>query len=1381
MLDGAPLAWINRVVTRVDVESFQGLRAIYHLTYDNQTLTQRSCKDGSSATSATIRVPRLVRVDMPDGTFYSMQDTSGSLYHRTCHPQIDDLPGVIKQVELPTGGKLAWAYQNYEFPPGDNSSVFNTSAGVASRSLLRKNNTTHGVWTYKTTPIGAEGNNDAEMRTEVVYPTDDCSKHYFNARYWVTPSEGRGWEYGLPFTYTASSGNAFLSTQIFVSNDGAGSCRGSSGSPQTPLRSTYLRFRRDQLPGTVCHPVNPAPGCPTLADWQNRNRQVDVERVVFHDDGNRWINTAHSQFDGLGHFRRTVRTGTLWSGTTNELSTATTNFNRSTGTYPGSYQSVPTTEAWVLGIFDATTVTVPEAHGEITRKVEFGFERSNGHLFCTRVLASGNQRGADDLIGQFGRNASGEVTSDKTFGGDLQTLSVAGANCGAIPAQPVYQVNRTYQFGRLRTARPIRPNGTPGPFMTTDVDLDPSSGLVVASRDPSGLETRYEYDRSARLTRMETPRWGVLETGYSNATQNAPMKVVQTMMSGGDSTIVRHEEVQHDDFGRPVLRRRRMPGGAWSEQQTQYNARGWVTSRSQAGNLSRRTLYLGHDPFGRPTTIRPPDGSAHDTRIAYAGVGQISQTAKVALVGGEAWSTTRRWFDSAGQLRRVQEPAGAGGAPLVTTLSYDVSGALTRLVSGSSPAQVRSFTYDNRGFLLSETLPEKGIQGNGSVIYRDYDPSGLPHRKIDGPSDLAYTYDFMGRLLTVRDRNHANRLVTELEYDQGAGSGAGRLWRSTQHNWVDLPWTSPGAEDLRVHSTLSYLGATGALSAKETRFHWGAKQVGFTQGYHYDGNGAISRIDYPVCDAAACVGAVAGSSRPVSFTYSEGLLTGVPGFVNEIAYHPSGTWKRVVHANGVTDHRNVHPSLTGVTQRIRTTGLAENFDSGVMAYDGVGNIKSMGSDAFSYDHVSRLTSANSPSLAWSPMSFQYDEFGNLTAQNGVLEGGQGVTLSVDRSTNRLTGPGIAYDAAGNMTQWGSVAYAYDTSNRMTGGAHMRYIYDADGERVGSFVGAPGGRGFTFTLRGPGNRILSKIALDDLSGVYSLERDYIHAAGRLLASRVDPSQAGDIRHYHLDHLGSPRRVSATDGSSVYAQHFLPFGHEAWGEDIRDNVKYTDHERDFSTGLDAMHARHYSRFQGRFLSVDRLRGRASDPQSLNRYAYVLNNPLRYHDPTGRSESEANGELEIPPPLSWVVNWEHGVIASVASAGAVVGGLSGDLVTGVFGFVVPGLRDQVTSEFGDWWLPMTHHTIFEVTPAIWGALFHIEESAGELPVVVAPALVGDHAPVAITLSDEPGPDAGPLFISDITVTGQMPPGQQVPHTRTRVRSFVFRTSVSMTTTDS
>jgi RHS repeat-associated protein len=66
-----------------------------------------------------------------------------------------------------------------------------------------------------------------------------------------------------------------------------------------------------------------------------------------------------------------------------------------------------------------------------------------------------------------------------------------------------------------------------------------------------------------------------------------------------------------------------------------------------------------------------------------------------------------------------------------------------------------------------------------------------------------------------------------------------------------------------------------------------------------------------------------------------------------------------------------------------------------------------------------------------------------------------------------------------------------------------------------------------------------------------------------------------------------------------------------------------ERDIETGLDYFGARYYASTQGRFSSPDRLlsSGKEEEPQSWNRYSYVLNNPLALIDPSGLYEFDAS----------------------------------------------------------------------------------------------------------------------------------------------------------------
>jgi RHS repeat-associated protein len=75
-----------------------------------------------------------------------------------------------------------------------------------------------------------------------------------------------------------------------------------------------------------------------------------------------------------------------------------------------------------------------------------------------------------------------------------------------------------------------------------------------------------------------------------------------------------------------------------------------------------------------------------------------------------------------------------------------------------------------------------------------------------------------------------------------------------------------------------------------------------------------------------------------------------------------------------------------------------------------------------------------------------------------------------------------------------------------------------------------------------------------------------------------------------------------------------------------MKFTGHERDniaaSNASVDYMHARYYSPTAGRFLSVDKsldIKRNLPEPQRWNRYAYVVNNPIRSLDPDGMADND------------------------------------------------------------------------------------------------------------------------------------------------------------------
>jgi RHS repeat-associated protein len=190
---------------------------------------------------------------------------------------------------------------------------------------------------------------------------------------------------------------------------------------------------------------------------------------------------------------------------------------------------------------------------------------------------------------------------------------------------------------------------------------------------------------------------------------------------------------------------------------------------------------------------------------------------------------------------------------------------------------------------------------------------------------------------------------------------------------------------------------------------------------------------------------------------------------------------------------------------------------------------------------------------------------------------------------------------------------------VSGAEEWRYAYTADDERAWLFK--VGGNLSRWTLRDLGNKVLREYLND--GGVWSVASDYVYRDGQLLAAETSTGP----RHFHLDHLGTPRLITDRAGRQAAYHVYFPFGEEAtaFNQDA-ERMKFTGHERDLASlagagdDLDSMHARHCSPLTGRFLSMDPAdSAHRLHPQSLNRYVYALNNPVRFHDTNGLDERE------------------------------------------------------------------------------------------------------------------------------------------------------------------
>jgi len=265
-------------------------------------------------------------------------------------------------------------------------------------------------------------------------------------------------------------------------------------------------------------------------------------------------------------------------------------------------------------------------------------------------------------------------------------------------------------------------------------------------------------------------------------------------------------------------------------------------------------------------------------------------------------------------------------------------------------------------------------------------------------------------------------------------------------------------------------------------------------------------------------------------------------------------------------------------------------------------------------------------LGWS-----YDSFGNRLGQSSTTPNLPSVWVNYGANNqatlSSLAMGGLTYDNAGDVKNDGVNQYAYDAEGRIcavwNGLSFTGYVYDGEGNRVakGSITGLNcnfATNGFSLTssyVNGLGGEQLTEMKA---SGAW--DHSNVFAGGTLLATY----SGTDTYFAFNDWLGTKRaQLRVSDGClETYAS--LPFGDKltpAGNCPDASEQHFTGKIRDAESGNDYFGARYFASDMGRWLSPDWSAkaepvpyAKLYNPQSLNLYAYVNNNPLSAADPDG-----------------------------------------------------------------------------------------------------------------------------------------------------------------------
>jgi RHS repeat-associated protein len=824
-------------------------------------------------------------------------------------------------------------------------------------------------------------------------------------------------------------------------------------------------------------------------------------------------------------------------------------------------------------------------------------------------------------------NTSGQTISSTTFAGQPKAVTsifgyntLGNLNSQSISATGLATRTSTTFFdskGRFPISE-INPAG-----QVSSAIYDPKWGKPLATTAVDQLTTTYTYDPFGRESTVTSPT-GVIDAAvyawdiapYGGSIWGGQTYRITNILAGKPDLVTtfnsfdRVKKKQQQDF----------ISGQWITTTTTYDARANLFTNTAPYKSTESPFVTTNIYWDFPNRIKSSSNSFGTTHYTYT-------------------------YTSDGQLTTtILDPAGFNTA--------STSDATGKMVSATDPGGTLIYSYYSNG-------QPRQINLNAIILIKnEYDVYARQSKLNDANAGITtYEYDAFGQLKT---QTTALGHTTSISYDV--------LGRETQRVGVE------GVTTTTYHTAGT--GKTGRLQ-NVTGFS------GDITSFQYDTYGRLSSetVNYD------------GFSNPINYTYNQ------YGDLTDILY-PGGFL--------VSNQYNTDGYLTGIkggtTTATQTTLFSPTNKNGLGQYTGfaLGNTKTS-TCTYNQGIPTRYLTTGIQDLNF---TWNY-QTGNLTSRNDAIKGKTENFLYSNDALNRLvssSGVGLqsismTYSANGNIsTKSDAGAYLYSSTrvNAVTGingpqnipalsqsitytpflqpaqiteGTNsLNYTYGADQQRIRSVVNGGISKRYYF-----GDYEIN------VSGGVNTFVYYIPLGANTIAIATKVNTAAPILQYgYTDYLGSILTVTNHTGAIIAEQNF-----DAWGR-MRNPTTwaytglptnpgwlyrgYTGHEHVKQFGLINMNGRMYDPVVGRMLSVDNYTHNGT--QGYNRYAYALNNPLRYGDPDGETPVHLIAGL-VGAVLGGVFNaaanwrpgdWQH----NLASFG--VGALAG-AITGVTGGIAAG----------------------------------------------------------------------------------------------------------------
>jgi RHS repeat-associated protein len=505
-------------------------------------------------------------------------------------------------------------------------------------------------------------------------------------------------------------------------------------------------------------------------------------------------------------------------------------------------------------------------------------------------------------------------------------------------------------------------------------------------------------------------------------------------------------------------------------------------------------------------------------------------------------------------------------------------------------------------------------------------------------------------------------------------------------------WNSTYSGDQFASIKLGTLssGQVVALHLRAINNYWtnGVIEVGYTQGsgvaiYTFDGSSWVQRGS----TIAASFGsgdvfkAVSSASGTVT-VYKNGASIGSANVTGWSGYNRAGQVGLWTNAAGALlddfdgGASAGGPSNTPTSTTVPTSTPTPTSSGGCSVLDcfttGLSSNWTGDTGSFSVSS-SQLVAANDKAIFWSS-TYSGDQFASIKL--GTLSANKAVALHLRAINNYWTngvievgytqGSGVAiytFDGSNWVQRGSTIATSFgsgDVFKAVSSASGTVTVYkngtsigsasvtgwsgynragqvglwtNAAGALLDDFNGGTGSGAFAPGAAKAWARVADKPAAQANPPTGGHTISYYYFGGQRIAMRKRTTSAnnGTVYWLHGDHLGSASAATNASGVRVNEMRFKPFGEVRSGS-MPTDLTWTGQRAETSGYVGSLmdfSARFYSPAIGRFISADSIVPKPTNPQSWNRFSYVVNNPLRYVDPTGHCYGELAGSAGVDCP--------------------------------------------------------------------------------------------------------------------------------------------------------